>query len=325
MSNAESLVTHIDRHRRAFNRLPLPLLTVALSGEILFANAAAEHTWQSVNGLNDPLTGKPVLSLIDEPGQEPDNTGLLQPKYQYVREVWDAANMGQSERVLVPIFSRGSGRRFIEVLPVFIHDPQGTIIGIELTAIDSTLRTIDDAENRLLIDIDTLTGLRNRRVFERQMELAQKRFERGKPPTSLILADLDEFKRYNDTHGHRQGDARIRETARLLTTVLRPGDVATRYGGEEFAVLLPDTSTQSAILVAERMRIAAEKVALGLNLTKQERGYIPGYTLSLGVATLSMETPCAELLLDGADKALYEAKHAGRNRVECWSSGNPDA
>lgn len=152
---------------------------------------------------------------------------------------------------------------------------------------------------------DALTGLRNRRFFNESLDTACSLGHRHGLPLSMIMVDVDHFKQYNDTFGHRAGDDVLRVVAATLRESVREHDVAARYGGEEFAVLLMATDAEGAIQFSERLR---ETVASFLWPLRQ-------ITISLGVATLEPTTkePCD--LVEAADQALYRSKLAGRNRV----------
>jgi len=159
--------------------------------------------------------------------------------------------------------------------------------------------------------IDQLTGLHNRRYMVQQLNQWMRRAAAGDTAVSVIMLDLDHFKRINDCFGHNAGDEVLREVAERIQMNTRPADIACRYGGEEFIVILPDTDGDIACTVAERMRgaIAAEPFALPHGDTIQ-------VTTSAGVATTSgCNEPPVELI-DRADRALYAAKNCGRNRVE---------
>jgi diguanylate cyclase (GGDEF)-like protein len=158
--------------------------------------------------------------------------------------------------------------------------------------------------------IDPLTGVANRRNFSQVAEriLARARF--ASRPIALLLFDLDRFKRINDTYGHHAGDAVLIEFCRLATSLLRPTDLFGRFGGEEFAGLLPDTGRQDALLLAERLRAALEATSHAVE------GRTFTATVSIGVAISDQESADLDALLDAADQALYRAKVLGRNRVE---------
>ncbi|MGE0084610.1 MAG: diguanylate cyclase [Desulfococcaceae bacterium] len=162
--------------------------------------------------------------------------------------------------------------------------------------------------------LDGLTDIPNRRWFDKVMEQEWCRAIRENIPLSLIMADIDYFKYYNDSYGHQAGDSCLREVARVLNTSLqRPGDFAARYGGEEFAVILPDTDENGARKVAEIIlkRTACRNIP---HRASEIAGHI---TLSLGFSTACPERKSSlSLLIGNADRALYRAKAEGRNRVE---------
>lgn len=161
-------------------------------------------------------------------------------------------------------------------------------------------------EARLDAHTDFLTGLRNRRYLELILERELFRVARYGRPLSLIILDLDGFKAVNDTHGHEVGDRVLKALARCLEEHLRQSDRAVRLGGEEFAVLLPETGLPQALRLAERLRQAVA----ALKVPPVER-----LSASFGVAQAS-PTDSPFSLLKRADEALYRAKRAGKNRVE---------
>lgn len=169
---------------------------------------------------------------------------------------------------------------------------------------------------RLIATHDSLTGLANRRLFERALEIEFGRGARQRSSLSLILLDIDFFKRYNDTYGHVAGDHRLAEVAKVLKSCChRKADLAVRYGGEEFAVLLPDTNLQGAVTLAEQIRSSlTEKHIIH---SGSPTGYL---TVSLGCyAFVPSSQDSTEVFIQRADAALYQAKHSGRNRVAVWS------
>ena len=161
--------------------------------------------------------------------------------------------------------------------------------------------------------VDGLTGIANRRRFDLHLEGEFRRARRNVSPLSLLMIDVDDFKAYNDSYGHQRGDACLARIAAALDAVPhRPRDLVARYGGEEFAVVLPDTDVEGALQVAEAMRTAIA----ALLLEHAHAGNARHVTASFGVSTL---TPGQEsttgALIHGADRALYQAKRAGRNCV----------
>jgi len=163
---------------------------------------------------------------------------------------------------------------------------------------------------RRLARRDQLTGLFNRREFESRFEDEFSRARRYGHDLSVMMLDLDHFKRINDTHGHPAGDAVLRGMGRLLEETTRTVDVPGRYGGEEFAVLLPETPLENARRLAERIRVQLEAASF-----EGEEGQAFSVTASLGVALRTSKDAEPEDLLRRADRALYRAKDEGRNRV----------
>ncbi|WP_201353476.1 GGDEF domain-containing protein [Hydrogenimonas urashimensis] len=162
---------------------------------------------------------------------------------------------------------------------------------------------------------DTLSGLYNRRYFMRYMEKEWQRFQRGGEPFSLLMIDIDHFKKINDTYGHPTGDVVIQKVAKLLRREIREMDFAARIGGEEFAVILPDTDEQKAVEVAERIRQQAE--CRRFTVTGKEK---IDFRLSVGIAIAQNGDDISQLMR-ASDQALYEAKKRGRNRVCFYSDG----
>ncbi len=165
------------------------------------------------------------------------------------------------------------------------------------------------AEAQRLAITDSLTGLYNRRHF---FHLARREVDRSiryGQPLALIMLDIDRFKNINDTFGHLTGDLVLHEVAEFCARLLRDVDILTRYGGEEFAVLLPNTTAAGARLVARRLHESVE------NLQVEADDGIVQVTISLGVAQIGPDCTSLEDLLKGADQALYQAKAAGRNQV----------
>ena len=156
---------------------------------------------------------------------------------------------------------------------------------------------------------DGLTALLNRRHWESCLDREFSRHTRYNNPASLVLFDIDHFKMLNDTHGHPAGDEVIRQVAGVTRLMVRDTDYAGRYGGEEFVVLLPDTPLEGARLFAERLRKAIEE----LNIVHEQQSL--KCTVSIGVACTHPGMPSYQMLIEEADKALYQAKSAGRNRV----------
>jgi len=165
--------------------------------------------------------------------------------------------------------------------------------------------------NKLSIT-DQLTGIANRRSFDAQLEREWLRSAREKVPLSMMMLDVDCFKTYNDTYGHQQGDVALQTVAMTMANTLkRPADFAARWGGEEFAILLPNTSTTGAVKIAELIRNNVEQTPIPLL-----SGEITRATVSIGLHTTTPTKDCltCDLILK-VDKALYAAKETGKNKV----------
>ncbi len=174
------------------------------------------------------------------------------------------------------------------------------------------------AEVTRLATVDSLTELPNRREFFRRAGQELIQVQRTRRPLSMVMLDVDRFKQINDTHGHQVGDQVIRTIAAVCRSNLRPTDVAGRYGGEEIAILLPETNRADAARTAERVRLAIEQLQITIGL-KTIR-----VTASLGVATATAtEEQSLEELLSCADNAMYLAKQRGRNQVTIWDAPPP--
>lgn len=161
--------------------------------------------------------------------------------------------------------------------------------------------------------LDALTNLNNRRQFEVRLKQEIATTKRQNNPLCALMIDIDFFKRVNDTYGHASGDAVLRKVASIIKEELRESDIPSRYGGEEFAVLLPYTHIKEAQIVAERLRKAVEKTQIEINSDNNDSGFI-NVTISMGLAEFNREETGKELF-ERADKALYNAKESGRNRV----------
>jgi len=164
-----------------------------------------------------------------------------------------------------------------------------------------------------LSTLDSLTEVANRRYFDEFFEREWKRAVRNGSPLSLIMLDIDYFKSYNDAYGHQEGDACLIEVSRILKrTVCRATDLVARYGGEEFAIVLPDTDLAGACFVSEQIRANVEQLKMDA-LQSQVSKYV---TVSIGAASYHPQADSEKTaLIQAADRALYQAKVAGRNQV----------
>lgn len=158
---------------------------------------------------------------------------------------------------------------------------------------------------------DDLTGLHNRRYLDNHLKLLMDRAAARGRPLSICITDIDRFKHINDTYGHDAGDEVLREFANRVRATVRGADLACRFGGEEFVIVMPDTTPEMAAIVAERLRLMVEGRAFAI----PQADTVHPVTASLGISSLRAEGDTPEALLKRADMALYQAKNNGRNRV----------
>lgn len=220
------------------------------------------------------------------------------------------------------------GTRWVTTSKIPLIGDDGRRVGIIGISLDITERKQSDRLIQELIQrlekekahaqlnalTDGLTGILNRRYFDETLKKEFSRAKRFGNSLTLIMMDIDNFKNFNDRYGHVSGDDCLRQVATALKIIIgRAPDFVARYGGEEFAVVLPDTDLEGAVIVAERLRKAV--MALGIPHDKSDAA--AQVTISLGIATVFPETvKSPEGIIELADKALYRAKHNGRNRCE---------
>ncbi len=190
---------------------------------------------------------------------------------------------------------------------------------LRIKALQDTVRA-QKAELERLSITDGLTGLYNRRFFQERLDEEFRRAQRYSDPVSLIMIDIDHFKKVNDRYGHQTGDVVLKGTADLLRETIRDPDISARFGGEEFAIILPKTHLSGALTVAERIwRGMGQKVYAVSGSIHGRPGEGAGemrVTASLGISFYpSKDVTSSELLVRYADEALYKAKHEGRNTI----------
>jgi diguanylate cyclase len=202
----------------------------------------------------------------------------------------------------ITIFPLASLTGKVEQLCLVIYDVTDEAVSrLGMQSLNSQLEKISR--------IDGLTGLYNRRFWEEQFVMEYKRDKRSESPSALLMLDIDNFKRVNDTYGHPAGDEVIKTLANIIKKATRETDVSGRYGGEEFAVILPDTPVANVEFVAERIRRLVEK-----SVVVYDESNI-SFTVSIGIAGFKHTYKDSTQWLDMADKSLYQAKAAGKNRV----------
>jgi two-component system cell cycle response regulator len=188
-------------------------------------------------------------------------------------------------------------------------------IQTRLKTLQDELRAVNEQLAALAIT-DELTGLANRRHFNRRLVEEVLRTQRYRTPLSVVLADVDHFKRVNDTHGHPMGDEVLRNTARVFAAAVRTTDTLARYGGEEIALVLPHTGADGALVLAERLR-----ATLAATVHVRDDARVQA-TASFGVASVDGDVGLvtADEFIARADAALYRAKQTGRDRVVLWDA-----
>jgi diguanylate cyclase (GGDEF)-like protein/PAS domain S-box-containing protein len=302
------------RWELAVDAAPAPLLLCDGQGLILLVNRAAEDTF---GYLRSELVGRSIETLVPE--RMRDHHRRLRARYMQEPR---PRPMG-TNRDLTGL--RRDGSEFpIEIGLTPVTTPHETLVLaaiVDLTArrqeVEHAIRqarALEEANAKLvhMASTDSLTGMWNRRAFLEQLGVQLQMALRSGRPLSLLFVDIDHFKRYNDTHGHLAGDAVLELVADVMRQVARRSDYVARIGGEEFAVLLPDTDVAGAIQLAERFRLAIEQAIWP----------IEPVTISAGGTTARFEPGQGEIddrfrsrLLSEADRALYHAKQRGRNRV----------
>jgi diguanylate cyclase (GGDEF)-like protein/PAS domain S-box-containing protein len=249
----------------------------------------------------DVIVGQPLLSRVSVHLEELTSS----PNFSDVRNV--IAKVGWCR--VDASWKKGGGQEMwgdCVIAPVF--EPDGSTSGYVAVIRDVSVEHINTQE---LIDAaltDPLTGLHNRRGLEGRAEALHFR-PGGVPVTQVwIMVDIDHFKRVNDTHGHEAGDEVLKAVAEALRSTARGADLVARFGGEEFVLVLPDTSAELAVRIAERLRLAIE------GLSTDVGGQVIRVTASFGVAQRAAQDSQLEVL-ERADAALYSSKKDGRNRV----------
>jgi diguanylate cyclase (GGDEF)-like protein/PAS domain S-box-containing protein len=288
------------KYHTLFNNLPIGVYRTAPDGRILDINPA----FIKMFGLSDVASAQKynAASFYSDPSSR--------HHYLSIAEDSQTAEI-QMRRVNGDLFWVND-----HVTPIRGRD--GGILYYEGSLIDITSRV--EAQNDLehLAVTDPLTGMFNRRQFFSQAERIFKSIKKKKSEMAVLMIDIDYFKRVNDQNGHAIGDAVISEVARRLQTSLRSLDTACRYGGDEFAILLARVGTKNIQQVAKRLQgILTDDVIL-------HDGKELKITVSMGIALLTAATSNMDILLQRADKALYAAKHAGRNRWVVWSTNLPE-
>jgi diguanylate cyclase (GGDEF)-like protein len=301
-------------HERAFanklmEMLAIPAFVLDTQCRVMIWNRACER-----------LTGMPALEMVGTRDhwrsfyEEPRPTLadlVIQNRTDEIRKLTPRLALdGSSTQLCAESWCDmpRAGRRYLAADASPIFDELGKLIAVVETLRDMTDEKTAQIALEQLATRDGLTGLANRRCFDDTLHAEWMRAMRQKQPLSLLMVDVDNFKAYNDAHGHLGGDECLKRIACAVASEMRANDLVARYGGEEFAVILPNQALKGAAIVAERIRCRVEQL--------QVPGKAQHVTVSIGAAT-AIASPDADAsqLVAIADAALYRAKHMGRNRI----------
>lgn len=311
------------RFSELYMSLPVACVTCDLEGRIQEWNHQSEQLF-GMRG--EQVVQQYLWDTLYPKEQEPklrEKLMALKSGSYITEEVWTYSHPDSEVRHLVcySLPLRGVGNAVVGAIMAYVDITSRVRLEQELSKqlalsqelnveLEKQRRELARANQKLaeLATLDPLTNLPNRRLFWERANEYFSHAKRSQHPLSLILFDVDHFKRYNDTHGHTSGDEILKELGKILKQLIRVEDVIARYGGEEFALLLPSTNLQGAKVVAERIR----------NHIENHPWPLCKVTVSLGVASLDPSIKSAQELLDAADVALYQAKQQGRNRVVAY-------
>lgn len=289
----QHLLKNEQRQRAVLEILPYPILIIRrMGGQILFVNRKSCMLFQS--GAHQLLRGN-----IEEFYLDPSDKEMLTKLFDSVPDVRDIEVRMRTAQ----------GRVFTAEIAAIGVDYRNTP-AILIALNDISQRKEMEAELFRQASTDALTGIINRRYFQNQAEQELRRARRFSRDMAVMMIDIDYFKKINDTRGHAVGDTILQGVVRRSVESLRQSDTMGRIGGEEFAVLLPETTLEAAYDVAERLRVHIEERPFIVEATPI------ACTVSIGVAHLEANDLGVEGLLHRADQALYRAKGTGRNRVE---------
>ena len=330
------MVFHRNAHQRRIAAV-IPWAAIAGLGTLAVGEPVGRHGWLEL-ALGTGITFAVIAALLWAPRPRSSTVALVLPALVYLgavvllRDATGGSRGGMGPLALLPPFAvalHGTRRQLLWVVgalvlvfvgPLFAVGGQAypmtglrsalllgsiaTIVGLAIQGLVASLRDREREREEMLARLreqagtDELTGLANLRVWNRVLDTGLARAGRSAEPLAIALLDLDRFKAINDTHGHAAGDALLRELASALEAELRPGDVLARIGGDEFGLLLPGCSSQTAAATVERLARAAPAP----------------HTFSAGVAEWDgAETH--QRLVERADSALYAAKFSGRDQV----------
>ena len=261
--------------------------------------------------LEKPFENRFDLLIVD-----PENISGKKSKNDSIQKITDICNSFSAPIMVISRFCRKEENRiFLAELGVkdFLIKPFAEFdLQHALTKLRKDHYRQKELEQVVIeADTDKLTGLANRRRLDEFLDALVTLFPEEKQSFSLIMADVDHFKYYNDAHGHQMGDIVLATIASILKNRIRRGDLAARFGGEEFVVILPNCSKENAVLIGNKLRVAISDE----NIQFQEQQPMGNLTCTFGIATYPDDADTKELLLKKADECLYDGKASGRNKV----------
>ncbi|GEN57203.1 hypothetical protein GCM10012290_18750 [Halolactibacillus alkaliphilus] len=318
----QALMESEEQYRSILNASPDDITITDLEGYILMISPAAKQMFGYEESFNQ-FVGMHILDFI-----VPEDVERAKANIQKMYH--DGASRPNEYHGV-----RQDGSTFdIEVNSGFVRNPNGEPIRMVFIVRDITERKIADQQIQALVQqleiekntaqlhamTDSLTGLSNRRYFDLVLKTEFYRLRRSKMALSLIMLDIDHFKKFNDTYGHLNGDECLKKIGDTLRAIVgRTTDTVARFGGEEFIVILPETDAHGAINVAERIRSGVES----LKINHSASDTAPYVTVSLGVVSVNPSNVISpKHIVETADKALYAAKNNGRNRMEVIDESN---
>ena len=259
---------------------------------------------------------KPFENRFDLLIVDPENISGKKSKNDSIQKITDICNSFSAPIMVISRFCRKEENRiFLAGLGVtdFLIKPFAEFdLQHALTKLRKDHYRQKELEQVVIeADTDKLTGLANRRRLDEFLDALVTLFPEEKQSFSLIMADVDHFKYYNDAHGHQMGDIVLATIASILKNRIRRGDLAARFGGEEFVVILPNCSKENAVLIGNKLRVAISDE----NIQFQEQQPMGNLTCTFGIATYPDDADTKELLLKKADECLYDGKASGRNKV----------
>lgn len=304
-------------HIQLLNHLSVGIAVIDPEMKVVFWNRwLAEHSMIS----SDAIKGRDILDVFP---------GLRKAKFlKLFKGVFSSGEpVFSNHKVTASPFPFYSGRSYIEselvpmeqtVIISPLKDPEANTENALITVFDISdwirdHETLLQSRNELerLSHTDELTQIPNRRSIMDKLTEELKAHRRKKRPLAMAMLDLDHFKKINDSYGHQCGDMILRETAQFMSTILRDYDVVGRYGGEEFLIILPETPSDQAFAICDRIRTAVQ------NRTYKYNGRSLHITVSIGIAARAADEGFStEKFIAEADRCLYIAKETGRNRTE---------